>query len=116
MPRSDLTHPIHNPLYRDVDPALLPDVENLAQTRARVMAFWSEHVVPRILAGQRILISAHGNTLRALLMDLTGMSIAEVEAFEIPTATPIEYTFNPKAQPLAWRYLDSRRQQEKRSA
>jgi 2,3-bisphosphoglycerate-dependent phosphoglycerate mutase len=116
LPHTDLSHAIHNPLYRDVDPALLPDVENLTETRARVVAFWREQITPRIQSGQRLLISAHGNTLRALLMDLAGMSVAEVEAFEIPTATPIVYTFNRDAQPLAWRYLTTKQQPKALSA
>jgi 2,3-bisphosphoglycerate-dependent phosphoglycerate mutase len=116
LPRTDLSHAIHNPLYQDVDPAMLPDVENLAETRARVMAFWREQIMPPIQSGQRLLISAHGNTLRALLMDLAGMSVAEVEAFEIPTATPIVYSFSRDAQPLAWRYLTTEQQPQALSA
>lgn len=104
--RSDPAHPLHDPLYRDVPPHLLPGVENLVQTRARVMDFWREQIVPRIRQGERLLISTHGNTLRALLMDLSGMSVHEVESFEIPTATPIEYHFDGNGQPLYWHYLD----------
>ncbi|MBI1424711.1 MAG: 2,3-bisphosphoglycerate-dependent phosphoglycerate mutase [Gammaproteobacteria bacterium] len=103
--RTDPTHPANNPKYADVDPALLPGVENLAQTRARVAAFWQDQIVPRLVKGERILISGHGNTLRALLMELAGMSVAEVESFEIPTATPILYEFDHHARPLEWRYL-----------
>jgi 2,3-bisphosphoglycerate-dependent phosphoglycerate mutase len=106
LTREDPGHPINDPLYVDVDPQLLPDVESLAQTRVRVMAFWNEQIVPRIRKGERILVSAHGNTLRALLMDLAGMSVEQVESFEIPTATPIEYRFDSYAKPLDWRYLD----------
>ena len=105
--RSDPTHPANDPNYADVDPQVLPGVENLAQTRARVMAFWQEQIVSRIKTGERILISAHGNTLRALVMDLAGMSIEDVEAFEIPTATPILYTFDDKATPMQWHYLNA---------
>ena len=104
--REDPGHPINDPLYVDIGPQLLPDVENLAQTRARVMVFWNEQIVPRICKAERVLISAHGNTLRALLMDLAGMSVEQVESFEIPTATPIEYCFDNNAKPLNWRYLD----------
>lgn len=108
--RHDLTHPANDPTYADVDPDLLPDVENLAQTRSRVSAFWQDQIVPQIQHGQRILISAHGNTLRALLMELAGMSVAQVENFEIPTATPIIFDFDHNHQPLTWRYLDTGKQ------
>ena len=104
--RSDPAHPIHDPKYADIAAHLLPDVENLAQTRVRVVAFWQDQIVPRIRDGERVLISAHGNTLRALLMELAGMSVAEVESFEIPTATPIVFDFDHDAQPRDWHYLD----------
>jgi 2,3-bisphosphoglycerate-dependent phosphoglycerate mutase len=103
--RDDPAHCMHDPAYADVDPALLPDVESLADTRARVMTFWNEQIVPRIKAGERILISAHGNTLRALIMELAGMSVEEVESFEIPTATPIVYQFHNDGTPYRWDYL-----------
>ena len=106
LSREDLTHPIHDQRYIDVDPALLPDVENLAQTRTRVTQFWHELIVPRIENDERILISAHGNTLRALLMELANLSTAEVESFEIPTGTPIVYDFDSMGRPLRWRYLE----------
>ena len=105
--RTDPDHPVNNPLYADIAPGLLPDVENLAETRERVVAFWREKVVPHISRGERVLISTHGNTLRALLMDLAGMSIREVEGFEIPTARPIRYDFDRHGQALGWRYLDT---------
>lgn len=106
LPRTDSSHPVNDPLYADVDPRLLPDVENLAATRARVAAFWQEQINPRVLAGERVLISAHGNTLRALLMQLAGMSVEEVEGFEIPTATPIFCRFNRHGRLLGWCYHD----------
>ena len=105
--RNDPSHPANDPLYTGINPELLPGAENLAQTRVRVMDFWNKLITPRIKKGERILISAHGNTLRALLMDLADMSIEEVEGFEIPTATPILYNFNRDGQPLDWRYLDT---------
>lgn len=106
LSRHDIHHPVHDERYADVDPAVLPDVESLAQTRARVVTFWNQRILPLIRVGKRVLISAHGNTLRALLMKLDGMSIPEVEAFEIPTATPIVYAFDPGGRTLGWRYLD----------
>ncbi|WP_455223125.1 2,3-bisphosphoglycerate-dependent phosphoglycerate mutase [Kaarinaea lacus] len=106
LPRTDPTHPINDPLYRDIDPALLPDVENLAETRERIIQFWQERVTPLIRLGKRVLISGHGNTLRALIMGLSNLSVEEVESFEIPTGKPIIYTFNRNAEPLDWCYLE----------
>lgn len=81
--------------------------ESLAATRRRVMAFWREQAAPQLRAGRRLLIASHGNTLRALIMALDGMSVAEVEQFEIPTAVPIVYAFSPEGRPMGWRYLDT---------
>jgi 2,3-bisphosphoglycerate-dependent phosphoglycerate mutase len=103
--RDDPRHPIYDSGYADLPPDLLPAGESLADTRGRVTAFWNESMVPRIQAGERVLISAHGNTLRALIMELSGMGVEDVEAFEIPTATPIHYRFDAGARPLAWHYV-----------
>jgi len=105
LPMDDPRHPAHEPLYADVPRRLLPRGESLAQTRARVAGFWREAVAPRLEAGERILIASHGNTLRALLMELEGMSIKQVESFEIPTGEPILYAFDSKARPMGWCYL-----------
>lgn len=105
LPRTDLSHPVNDPAYKDVDPQLLPDVENLAETRVRVMQFWIERIMPYIRLGERVLISGHGNTLRALIMGLANLSAKEVESFEIPTGKPIVYSFNRNAEPLHWRYI-----------
>jgi 2,3-bisphosphoglycerate-dependent phosphoglycerate mutase len=104
---TDPGHPANDPVYADVEPRLLPGVESLAATRTRVASFWQERIAPRIRRGERLLISAHGNTLRALLMELADMSVEQVEAFEIPTATPIVYRFSREGRPLDWRYLQA---------
>jgi len=109
LPRTDPSHPVNDPLYHDIDPALLPDVENLAETRERVMKFWMERVTPYIRLGERVLVSGHGNTLRALIMGLANLSKDEVESFEIPTGKPIIYTFHRDTQPLTWHYLEDQR-------
>lgn len=102
---TDPKHPANDLQYADVPQALLPSLENLDQTRRRVTAFWNQAVTLRLKQGQRLLVSAHGNTLRALIMALENMPVAEVEKFEIPTATPIVYRFNREGAPLDWHYL-----------
>lgn len=100
LSRDDARHPIHNERYANIDPQLLPDGESLAVTRLRTMVFWGEEIEPRLHAGERLLLSAHGNSLRALMMGLADMSVAEVERFEIPTAIPIVYEFDQNGRPL----------------
>jgi 2,3-bisphosphoglycerate-dependent phosphoglycerate mutase len=111
--RVDPAHPANDPLYTDVPPELLPGVENLAQTRARVTAFWADQMVPHVQQGHRVLISAHGNTLRALLMELAGMSVDQVESFEIPTATPIMCRFDSDVRLIDWCYLETGSEMDK---
>lgn len=92
LARDDARHPAHDPRHADLSPALLPATENLADTLRRLRPYWERMLAPSLLAGRRVLVSSHGNTLRALIMYLEGMSIPEVEALEIPTATPVIYT------------------------
>jgi 2,3-bisphosphoglycerate-dependent phosphoglycerate mutase len=105
LPRANSNHPVNDPLYHDIEPSLLPDVENLAETRIRVIQFWQERIAPYIRLGERVLVSSHGNTLRALIMGLADLSVEQVESFEIPTGEPIIYTFNRHAESISWRYL-----------
>lgn len=102
----DPRHPRHDPSWADIARDRLPGTENLAMVRRRVMGFWQSEVQPRLAAGRPILVASHGNTLRALLMALDGMSVAQVESFEIPTGVPILYRFTRDGAPLGWRYLD----------
>lgn len=101
----DPRHPKHDAQYADVPRERLPAVESLADTRTRAVEFWREKIEPALIKGERLLISAHGNTLRALIMALANMSEDEVEQFEIPTGTPIIYRFDAHGQPLSWEYL-----------
>lgn len=102
----DPAHPSRDPRWADIDPRRLPNSESLAATRARAMDFWDEVISPQIIAGKRLMIASHGNTLRALIMALHDMSVAEVEDFEIPTGVPIVYVFSPKGEAIGWHYLD----------
>lgn len=107
LPDDDPRHPRQSELYRDLDPSSLPGVENLAECRVRVEAFWQERVVPDLAANKNLLISAHGNSLRALLMALADMSVEEVEQFEIPTGIPIRLRLDAQGHLLEWFYLES---------
>ncbi len=107
LDENDERHPRFSPLFSTLPKDQLPSVENLAATRARAVASWDELIVPELSQGKRILLSSHGNTLRALIMHLSGMSPAEVEKFEIPTGTPIVYRFDEHNEPVSWQYLES---------
>jgi len=72
-----------------------PEGESLADTAARVLPYWESRILPDLLAGRNVLVAAHGNSLRALVMHLEGLSREQVLALEIPTGVPILYDIGP---------------------
>jgi 2,3-bisphosphoglycerate-dependent phosphoglycerate mutase len=82
-----------------------PGGESLADTAARVLPYWETHVLPALRAGKNVLVVAHGNSLRALVMHLDGLSRDEVLKLEIPTGKPLLYEMRPDGTPVAKRYL-----------
>jgi 2,3-bisphosphoglycerate-dependent phosphoglycerate mutase len=95
----------HDPRYAGVDPQDLPLTECLADTVARVAPFWQNEIAPQLQAGRRILIAAHGNSLRALIKVLENMTNEEVIDLNIPTAQPISLEFDAQLNLKARRYL-----------
>lgn len=83
----------------------VPAAESLKDTIARVLPFWEAEIAPRLRAGQRILIVAHGNSLRALVKHLSGISDADIVSEEIPTGQPIVYELDADLRPLRRYYL-----------
>lgn len=102
----DPRHPRHQEIYRDIDPALLPATESLADTLARLLPYWNDAIAPAVTRGKRLLIVSHGNTLRALLKHLEKMAEREVEQFEIPTGRPLVVEFAPDGGFLRRDYLN----------
>ena len=76
--------------YADIEKALIPRSESLRETLFRVKKYWDNEIVQDLKSGKRIIISAHGNSIRALLMYLEKISIEEIEEVNIPRATPIK--------------------------
>ncbi len=93
----DPRHPRFDARYAGIDPAILPASESLKDTLVRVLPFWEQRIAPALLAGKNVLVVAHGNSLRALVKMLDGMSESEIVEFNIPTGVPIVYEF---AEPL----------------
>lgn len=105
MSPDDPGHPGHDPRYADVDPARLPVAESLKDTLARVQPYWEERIAPLIRAGRRVIIAAHGNSLRALVKMLDGLSEEEVLKLNIPTGIPLVYELDDELAAVSSRYL-----------
>lgn len=101
----DPRHPRFDPRYAKVDSALLPSTESLKMTLERVMPFWNEKIVPRLKAGEKILIVAHGNSLRALVKYLDNISDEDITELNIPTGIPLAYQLDDQLNVISRRYL-----------
>lgn len=86
----------------DVQP---PGGESLADTAARVLPYWEQTILPEIRAGRNVLIAAHGNSLRALVMHLDGLTREQVLELEIPTGAPLLYALDAAGAVQSKRYL-----------
>ncbi|SEL47912.1 2,3-diphosphoglycerate-dependent phosphoglycerate mutase [Nitrosovibrio tenuis] len=101
----DDRYPGRDPRYRNLAPEDLPLTECLEDTVARFLPYWNETVAPQVQAGQRILICAHGNSLRALVKYLDNLSEQEVLELNIPTGVPLVYELDDNLKPIRNYYL-----------
>ena len=91
-------HPLSDPTYQQLvreglDPSLLPATECLKDVLERVLPYWNGTIRPRLASGANVLVTAHGNSLRALIMHLEGMSPDDIAEFNVPTGVPRRYEF-----------------------
>jgi len=101
----DERHPSHDPRYGNLKPGDLPLTESLKDTIARFMPYWHETIAPTIKSGQRVVIAAHGNSLRALVKDLDSISESDIVELNIPTGIPLVYELDDNLRPLRHYYL-----------
>lgn len=92
-------------MYRDVDPALLPGNESLETTIERVVPYFNEVIKPAMAAGKRVVIAAHGNSLRALVKYFDDLTPDEILGVNIPTAVPLVYEFDDNFKAVKHYYL-----------
>ena len=83
----------------------MPLTECLKDTVARVLPFWDDTIAPAILSGKRVLITAHGNSLRALIKHLDGIGDDAIVSLNVPTGRPLVYELDAQLKPIASRYL-----------
>jgi len=112
MDRADPRNVRHDPRYAGLPPEVVPDTECLADVVERMLPYWYDDIVPDLTADKVVLVSAHGNSLRALVKYLDGISDADIVELNIPTGEPLVYAlgadFRPlEAKPTIERYLRS---------
>ncbi|MBA4112860.1 MAG: 2,3-diphosphoglycerate-dependent phosphoglycerate mutase [Verminephrobacter sp.] len=91
--------------YADLDPAQVPLTECLKDTVARVLPFWNDTMAPAIRSGQRILVAAHGNSIRALVKYLDNISDGDIVGLNIPNGIPLVYELDADLKPIRHYYL-----------
>jgi 2,3-bisphosphoglycerate-dependent phosphoglycerate mutase len=101
----DPNHPSHDRRYAGIPASELPATESLKETIARFLPYWHASIAPEIKAGKRVLIAAHGNSLRALVKYLENVSEEDIVELNIPTGIPLVYMLNDELKPLNKFYL-----------
>jgi 2,3-bisphosphoglycerate-dependent phosphoglycerate mutase len=104
--RSSGHHPANDPRYRELPPHVLPASECLKDVVARMLPHYEDRIVPDLRAGHVVLVAAHGNSLRALVKHLDGISDDDIAELNIPTGQPLVYTLGPDLEVIESRYLD----------
>jgi 2,3-bisphosphoglycerate-dependent phosphoglycerate mutase len=105
LEESDERYPGKDRRYADLTKNELPLTESLKDTVARFVPYWQETIAPQVKAGKRVLIVAHGNSLRALVKHLDNMSEAEILELNIPTGIPLLYELDKDLKPIRHTYL-----------
>jgi 2,3-bisphosphoglycerate-dependent phosphoglycerate mutase len=101
----DPRFPGHDRRYGDLTETELPRTESLKDTVARFLPYWHETIAPMVKSGKRVLIAAHGNSLRALVKYLDDISDDEIVGLNIPTGIPLLYELDENLRPIRHRYL-----------
>lgn len=102
---TDPRHPLNDPRYAWMPPELAPATECLADVVDRMLPYWYDEIVPAIRAGKRVLVAAHGNSLRALVKHLDRVSDEDITDLNIPTGIPLVYRLDGELRPISSEYL-----------
>jgi len=101
----DERHPRFDPRYASLTPEQLPATESLKITLDRVLPYWESSLAPAIKSGKRVLIAAHGNSIRAMVKYLDNISEADITELNIPTGLPLVYELDENLKPIKSYYL-----------
>jgi 2,3-bisphosphoglycerate-dependent phosphoglycerate mutase len=116
LERSDERHPSHDPRYAGLPPELLPSTECLKDVVDRMLPYWYDAIVPDLVREPCVLVSAHGNSLRALVKHLDRLTDQQVVDLDIPTGVPRVYELESDFMPRSSRYLGDPDEIERRAA
>jgi len=105
LKRTDKRYPGRDPMYKHLAKNDLPLTESLKDTVKRVLPYWEKTIVPEIKKGNKVIIAAHGNSLRALVKYLDKISDKKIVSLNIPTGVPLVYELNKKLKPIRHYYL-----------
>lgn len=105
LEEDDERHPRFDPRYADLTPDELPACESLKDTLTRVMPYWHDTLVPTLKSGKKVIVAAHGNSLRAMVKHLDGVSDEEIVGLNIPTGVPLVYELDEDLKPITHYYL-----------
>ena len=105
---NDERHPRFDPRYTSLSPDELPATESLRATIARVLPYWQSAIVPELKQGKRVLIAAHGNSLRGLVKHLDQIADEDIPGVEIPTGKPLVYELDGELQVVERYYLEDK--------
>jgi len=113
---TDDRHPKFDPRYTSLTPEQLPATESLKITLGRVLPYWHEVLAPAIQSGRRLLVAAHGNSIRALVKYLDNVSDADITELNIPTGLPLVYELDAGLKPIRNYYLGDPEEAAQRAA
>lgn len=113
LDKKDKRHPVHDRLYKNLDKKYLPSTESLKDTVKRVIPYWKKEIIPLLKKGKKILISASGNSLRALVKYIDNVPDKEIVSFTIPYGVPIVYEFDDKLKPIKHYFLGNPKEIER---
>ena len=105
LEKDDPRHPRHDARYHELSAEETPATESLKDTLERTLPCWHDRITPLLRSGKRVLLAAHGNSLRALVKHLDGVSDADIVELNIPTAIPLVYELDEHLRPIRHHYL-----------
>jgi 2,3-bisphosphoglycerate-dependent phosphoglycerate mutase len=110
LTQSDTRYPGHEPRYQDLSPQEIPLTESLGDTVARFMPYWHKNLTSVLQSGKKVIITAHGNSLRALVKYLDNVPDADIVGLNIPTGVPLVYELDNNLKPIKHYYLGNQDQ------